>query len=302
MNFPHDMQPVSRIEHAPGGVDATGHSAPVAARRLHPLVATAAVSVIVLSVTGVAALSGLIGPRHAEAPASATVTPPTVAATGTPPANAPSSVAQPAVLPPAASAVSPVTAAVPPADPATASESAHAGTTPRLAKPTPHRTPHAAVAVMPSQPTLAQGPAASVPPVQAQPPAEPVAVAPAPAIAVAPAPARAADWGIVQSVREVKIDAQPSAVGTVAGGLLGAVLGHQMGAGHGRDVGTVLGGLGGVLAGRAIESKARASSHWEMTVLLDDGSTRTFNRGTPWAFQPGERVHLVDGHPTGPAS
>ena len=100
----------------------------------------------------------------------------------------------------------------------------------------------------------------------------------------------------IQAVREVKEDGQHTALGPIAGGIAGAVLGDQLGKGHGsRKVITLIGAAGGALAGREIEQKARARSHWEIDVRRDDGSYQTVRSDVQPPYQPGERVRLLNG-------
>ncbi len=101
----------------------------------------------------------------------------------------------------------------------------------------------------------------------------------------------------VQAVREVKDPGQHTALGPIAGGIAGAVIGDQIGKGKGttRKVLTVLGAAGGAFAGREIEKQARATSHWEVDVRRDDGAYETVRSEVAPAWQPGERVRLLDG-------
>ena len=50
-------------------------------------------------------------------------------------------------------------------------------------------------------------------------------------------------------VRPVQIEGTKSGLGTVAGGVLGAVVGHTIGGGSGKAVATVAGGIVGAVAG-----------------------------------------------------
>jgi outer membrane lipoprotein SlyB len=84
--------------------------------------------------------------------------------------------------------------------------------------------------------------------------------------------------GVIDSVHAVTRKGQGTGLGAVAGGVLGGVLGHQVGGGNGRTVMSVLGAVGGGLAGNEVEKRARAETVYEVTVRMDDGSTRTFTR------------------------
>jgi outer membrane lipoprotein SlyB len=101
--------------------------------------------------------------------------------------------------------------------------------------------------------------------------------------------------GTVEAVREVKKKGEGTGAGAVAGGVVGGVLGHQIGEGSGKKLATVLGAAGGAVAGHQVERSARATSHWEISVRLDDGSTRTLTTDQPPSWHAGDRVRMVGG-------
>lgn len=101
--------------------------------------------------------------------------------------------------------------------------------------------------------------------------------------------------GTVQSVREVAQPGEHSALGPIAGGVAGAVIGNQFGHGTGKKIMTVLGAAGGAYAGREIEKQARATKRWEIEVRLDSGTQETVLSEVAPPFNAGERVRVVDG-------
>jgi outer membrane lipoprotein SlyB len=128
------------------------------------------------------------------------------------------------------------------------------------------------------------------------PPPPPFAQAPAQAVETPKPVVQPGNLATVQAVREVKDPGEHTALGPIAGGIAGAVLGDQIGKGHGsRKVITVLGAAGGAFAGRAIEKQARGTTHWEIDVRRDDGQLQTVRSEVAPPYQPGERVRLVDG-------
>jgi outer membrane lipoprotein SlyB len=227
--------------------------------RLHPLLTAAAISVTVFSAVGVGALTGVLptsrGSVQEQSPAPVSVQA----------AQAPVQAAAPEVAPamPAARASSP---------------------TPKPVKKVaarPHTPAPVAYNEYGQEPRVAQAPATTPPP----PPVE----APRPVVP-------AGTFGVVQSVREVSQPAETSnGIGPIAGGIAGAVLGNQVGHGMGKNIATVLGAAGGAYAGKEIEKRARAEKHWETTVRLEDGSSRTVSSSAAPIWQPGSRVRLVDG-------
>lgn len=133
-------------------------------------------------------------------------------------------------------------------------------------------------AAAPFQPAPAPAPARKVVKHVAKPAPAPV---PAYSSGVSPAPVAAAPvcavCGSVESVTPIERSAKPAGpgVGAVAGGVLGAVLGNQVGHGNGRTAATILGAVGGGFAGNAIEGKMRRETVYQVGVRMEDGSHRT---------------------------
>lgn len=103
------------------------------------------------------------------------------------------------------------------------------------------------------------------------------------------------DCGEVASVREVVTKAQGSGLGAVGGAVVGGALGNQVGDGKGRDLATVAGVIGGAVAGNEIEKRSRSTKSYEITVRLDNGSTRVINEPNLPSWKTGDRVKVVDG-------
>lgn len=82
-------------------------------------------------------------------------------------------------------------------------------------------------------------------------------------------------------------------VGTVAGGVVGAVVGRQFGgSASARNAGTVLGAVGGALIGHQIEQGQRPSAVTRVTVQFDDGNSRYFDYASLGDLRVGDRVRL----------
>ena len=146
--------------------------------------------------------------------------------------------------------------------------------------PLPAATP-AAAAMQPSQAKLAK--------TASPPPAQTTAAAPATSASPAPAPV-CKSCGVVESVRTVTHKGEGSGVGAVAGGVLGAAVGNQMGKGDGRKAMTVLGALGGGLAGHEVEKRSKSATVHEVQVRMDDGTLRTVQQAQ--APRTGARVRM----------
>jgi outer membrane lipoprotein SlyB len=69
----------------------------------------------------------------------------------------------------------------------------------------------------------------------------------------------------------------------VAGGVLGAVVGNQVGKGSGRAAATVLGAVGGGYVGHKVEERTRTKTVYQIAVRLENGSMRRFTRAQPMA-------------------
>lgn len=89
--------------------------------------------------------------------------------------------------------------------------------------------------------------------------------------------------GQVESVQAVQQAAPATGVGAVAGGVLGAVVGNQVGKGNGRKAATVLGAVGGGYAGHQVEKNMRTRTVYDIAVRMEDGSLRRFQRAEPVA-------------------
>jgi outer membrane lipoprotein SlyB len=99
--------------------------------------------------------------------------------------------------------------------------------------------------------------------------------------------------GVVESVREVRIAAEQSPVGTLAGGAIGGIAGSNVGGGRGATVGTILGAVGGAVAGSVIERNVMEKKGVEITVRLDNGELRAITQEADEEFKPGQRVRLL---------
>jgi len=108
----------------------------------------------------------------------------------------------------------------------------------------------------------------------------------------APPAAVCRECGVVESVQAVTRKGEASGLGAVAGGVIGAAVGNQMGKGNGRDAMTVIGAVGGGVAGHEIEKRAKSTTVHVVKVRMDDGSLRTIEQAA--SARTGERV-IVEG-------
>jgi outer membrane lipoprotein SlyB len=231
--------------------------------RLHPLLFAAAISIIVFSAAGVAALTGVLphsfGSTQPAAPAAA-------------------------VLPAPVAAVAPL-----PETPAP--ETAPAAAKPAK-KAAARRYAPVADAPMPAPVRMADASTRESPRAESAPEAAPM-LGPAP---VPLAEAKCADCGTIDAVREVEQQGKSSWVGPVAGGVGGGLLGKQFGRGTGNTLMTIVGAVGGAFAGHEIEKRVSTKKNWLVSVRFDDGSTQTLTFDKQPAWRAGERVRYVNGN------
>lgn len=116
---------------------------------------------------------------------------------------------------------------------------------------------------------------------------------------VAPARARTGrichNCGTVESVNRVEVKGEGGYLGTIGGGVVGALLGSQVGKGKGRTVAGIAGALGGAYAGHVIEGKVRKSYHYEILVRLQNGTTQVITSAVEPDFHVGDRVRINEG-------
>jgi outer membrane lipoprotein SlyB len=118
------------------------------------------------------------------------------------------------------------------------------------------------------------------------------AASPTPARVPAPAPidVACADCGKVTAVSVKEETGKGGATGLIAGGVGGALLGHQVGGGRGKDLATVAGAVGGAYAGHKIEEKMTARKVWSVAVQYQNGTSNSFVFDQDPGFRVGDRV------------
>lgn len=123
----------------------------------------------------------------------------------------------------------------------------------------------------------------------------PRSVAPA-----APAKPVCINCGTVTAVTAVQREGEGSGLGVVAGGVLGALVGNQIGGGSGKTAATVLGAVGGGWAGNTVEKKMKKETVYQIQLRMEDGRTRMIEQMTPVAVGAkvaieGNALRLPDG-------
>jgi outer membrane lipoprotein SlyB len=104
--------------------------------------------------------------------------------------------------------------------------------------------------------------------------------------------------GVVESVRQVKLEGTKSPIGTVAGGAIGGIAGGSIGSGRGSAIGAVIGAVAGGIAGAATEEVVTRKDAIEITVKLDGGALIAIVQEADEEFKPGEKVRIVENSDT----
>ena len=102
-------------------------------------------------------------------------------------------------------------------------------------------------------------------------------------------------FGVVETVRDVRIRPRDTGVGSSAGAFLGGIAGSHAGRGTGEIVGAIGGAIIGSIIGHNIEHQANEVAGIEVTVLLDSGRYIAVVQGADEAFRAGDRVRVLSG-------
>ena len=101
--------------------------------------------------------------------------------------------------------------------------------------------------------------------------------------------------GVVESVRDVRIDGRDSGVGTAAGAVLGGIAGSEVGKGRGSVAGAVAGAVVGGIIGQSIEKSNSDRRGIEVTVKLDSGKIIAITQEADEVLRVGDRVRVLSG-------
>jgi outer membrane lipoprotein SlyB len=101
--------------------------------------------------------------------------------------------------------------------------------------------------------------------------------------------------GVVEAVREVKIDATDTGVGTATGAVLGGIAGSEVGKGRGSVAGAVAGAVVGGIIGQSIEKSHNDRKGVEVTIKLDSGKLIAVTQEADEQFRVGDRVRILSG-------
>jgi len=109
--------------------------------------------------------------------------------------------------------------------------------------------------------------------------------------AARPAPV-CSDCGAVTAITPVKAEGKPSLLGTLAGAAAGGFAGSQFGKGQGKTAMTAAGVVGGALAERAAEGNIRSNTTYQVSIAMDNGSSRQITLQQTGGLAVGAKVRV----------
>lgn len=103
--------------------------------------------------------------------------------------------------------------------------------------------------------------------------------------------------GVVENVRQVKIEGTKSIIGSGAGAVVGGIGGSTVGGGRGSAAAAVIGSVAGGVAGAALEEGFTRQDGVEITVRLDSGKVMAVVQEAREneTFKVGDKVNLLEG-------
>lgn len=108
-------------------------------------------------------------------------------------------------------------------------------------------------------------------------------------------PAVCRECGTVESIESFTEKGQATGGGAVAGGVIGAIVGHQIGSGRGKDLATVAGAVGGAVAGHEIEKNVKKVTRYRIALRMDDGTRQVLTLDAATGVAVGDKVKIVNG-------
>jgi outer membrane lipoprotein SlyB len=102
-------------------------------------------------------------------------------------------------------------------------------------------------------------------------------------------------FGVVETVRDVRISPRNTGIGATSGAFIGGIAGSHVGGGSGEIVGAIAGTVLGSIIGYNAEQQANEVPGVEVTVLLDSGSYIAVVQQAGEPFRSGDRVRVLTG-------
>lgn len=108
-------------------------------------------------------------------------------------------------------------------------------------------------------------------------------------------------YGVVQSMELVSQETANSSgigAGTIAGAVVGGILGHQVGSGSGNTAATVLGAAGGAYVGNQMEKNRQGTQQvnaYRFNIRLNNGTYQSITQTSNDDIRVGDRVQIDNG-------
>jgi len=110
-------------------------------------------------------------------------------------------------------------------------------------------------------------------------------------------------YGVVQAIEVVQqaassgIGGSGIGVGTIAGAVVGGVLGNQVGGGSGQTAATVAGAAGGAYVGNQIDKgqQRQTATAYRFNIRMDNGAYQTLTQASDGGLRVGDRVRIQNG-------
>lgn len=103
-----------------------------------------------------------------------------------------------------------------------------------------------------------------------------------------------ATYGTIDSIQALQGNPGSNGLGAVAGGVVGALLGNQVGSGGGRTAATLAGAVGGAVVGNEVEKNRNQGASYQINVRLDNGQLRRVVQDSAYDLNAGNRVRVID--------
>jgi outer membrane lipoprotein SlyB len=107
--------------------------------------------------------------------------------------------------------------------------------------------------------------------------------------------AQSVQFGVVDSIRDVRLYGPNTGIGGASGAAIGMVAGSNVGGGSGQFLGAVAGTILGGIIGNNVEQSATERPGVEVTVLMDSGRYVAVVQEATEPFRAGDRVRVLSG-------
>ncbi len=107
--------------------------------------------------------------------------------------------------------------------------------------------------------------------------------------------AQSVEFGVVESVRDVRIAGYQTGAGAVSGAMVGSIAGSYVGGSwNANAVASIIGAILGGVVGSAMEEGVNARPGVEITIRLESGAlVAVVQQPEEPAFRPGDRVRVL---------